>query len=326
MKRWIILGALLGLGAAIALIVTNNAASVAAMVGAQGWGILLITLFHFVPLILSAAALWVLGKGEGRPRAPFFLGARILREAVNDLLPAAQVGGAAASARLLTQKGWAPTPTLGALFVDVTLESASQVVFVVLGVIVLIIDGRAPGIALPALVGAGLLAAGVAGFLLLQQAGIIAFVARQIRKFAADFASEGAAEELEAKIRTLYRDPRALAASLSLHLVCWIVGTGEVWLILHFMGAPCSWAEAFILESLGTAIRSAAFMIPAGLGVQEGGYLLLGTALGFNPSVALALSLTKRVREILIGVPVLILWQLFEGRRIMRGMSNQSSL
>lgn len=326
MKRWIFLGALLGLGAATALIVKNNAASIAAMIAGQGWGVLLVTLFHFGPLVLSAAALRALGAKEPRPPGMVFLGARILREAVNDLLPAAQVGGAAAAARLLTKKGWALTPTLAALFADVTLESASQVVFVVLGVVVLLADGRAPGIALPALAGAGLLAAGVVGFLLLQQAGVLAFIARQIRKFAADFAGESGTAALETRTGVLYRDPKALAAGFGLHLACWIVGTAEVWLILHFMGVSCSWAEAFILESLGTAVRSAAFMIPAGLGVQEGGYLVLGSALGLGAPVALALSLTKRVREILIGVPALILWQLAEGRRMCRGARDQSSL
>jgi hypothetical protein len=68
-------------------------------------------------------------------------------------------------------------------------------------------------------------------------------------------------------------------------------------------------ASALLLESLGQAVRTAAFVVPGALGVQEGGYLVLGTALGLTPQTALALSLAKRVREIVLGVPGLIAWQ-----------------
>ena len=97
----------------------------------------------------------------------------------------------------------------------------------------------------------------------------------------------------------------------------------EVWLILYLLGHPVSFAEAFILESLGQAARSAGFMVPGGIGIQEGGLLLIGAHLGLTPELALALSLGKRAREIVIGVPCLIAWQLAEGRTIW-GRENDS--
>jgi hypothetical protein len=63
------------------------------------------------------------------------------------------------------------------------------------------------------------------------------------------------------------------------------------------------WIEALLLESLGQAIRSAGFAIPGALGVQEGGYLLLAPLAGLTPDAALALSLAKRARELLLGIP-----------------------
>jgi len=89
-------------------------------------------------------------------------------------------------------------------------------------------------------------------------------------------------------------------------LVGWIVGTGEVYLIALFLGWPVSWREALLLESLGQAIRGAGFAIPGALGVQEGGYLLLGPLAGLPPDAALALSLAKRARELLLGLPGLL--------------------
>ena len=84
-------------------------------------------------------------------------------------------------------------------------------------------------------------------------------------------------------------------------------------------------AEAFIIESLAQAVRSAGFFIPASLGVQEGGYLLFGTLMGLSPEVALALSLVRRVRQLLVGVPALLAWQVYEGRRIVVARQNSSS-
>jgi hypothetical protein len=40
--------------------------------------------------------------------------------------------------------------------------------------------------------------------------------------------------------------------------------------------------------------------------VQEGGYLLLAPLVGLPPDAALALSLAKRAREILLGLPGLL--------------------
>jgi hypothetical protein len=63
---------------------------------------------------------------------------------------------------------------------------------------------------------------------------------------------------------------------------------------------------ALLLESLGQAIRGAAFAIPGALGIQEGGYLLLAPVAGLSPETALALSLAKRTRELILGLPGLL--------------------
>jgi len=63
-------------------------------------------------------------------------------------------------------------------------------------------------------------------------------------------------------------------------------------------------------------VRAAAFLIPGAIGVQEGGFIVLGSLVGLGPEVSLALSLTKRVRELLLGIPGLIIWQAAEGRRL----------
>lgn len=64
-------------------------------------------------------------------------------------------------------------------------------------------------------------------------------------------------------------------------------------------------------------MRSAAFAVPGGLGVQEGGFVVVSLLIGVPPEVSLALSLAKRVRELLVGVPALLAWQVAEGRLLL---------
>ena len=95
-------------------------------------------------------------------------------------------------------------------------------------------------------------------------------------------------------------------ASFVLSLLGWFAGTVEVYLIALFLGTPVDWLDALLLESLGQAIRGAGFAIPGALGVQEGGYLLLAPIAGLQPGAAIALSLAKRTRELLLGLPGLL--------------------
>jgi hypothetical protein len=55
-------------------------------------------------------------------------------------------------------------------------------------------------------------------------------------------------------------------------------------------------------------VRSGAFAVPGALGVQEGGFVLLGPLVGVSPETALALALVKRVRELAIGGGGLLVW------------------
>jgi uncharacterized membrane protein YbhN (UPF0104 family) len=125
----------------------------------------------------------------------------------------------------------------------------------------------------------------------------------------------GHAEAIDAAVERTYGRTGRAASSFLLSLVGWLVGTGEVYLILVLIHSQASWRDALLLESLGQAIRGAAFAIPGSLGVQEGGYLLLAPLAGLTPSAALALSLAKRTREILLGVPGLLYLHWWERSR-----------
>jgi hypothetical protein len=83
------------------------------------------------------------------------------------------------------------------------------------------------------------------------------------------------------------------------------------------MGMPVSATDAVILESLSQALRGAAFAVPSALGVQEGGFTVLGSLFGIPPETALALSFVKRVPDLAIGLPGLLAWHWLEMRRML---------
>lgn len=75
--------------------------------------------------------------------------------------------------------------------------------------------------------------------------------------------------------------------------------------------------DCVILQSLGQAVRAAAFLVPGALGIQEGGFMVLGMALGLDAEIGLALSLAKHLRELLVGLPGLVAWHVSETRHWM---------
>ncbi len=90
-------------------------------------------------------------------------------------------------------------------------------------------------------------------------------------------------------------------------------------MILAWFGHPVSYPAVLALESVAHAARHFIFIVPAGLGVQEAGLIGVGHLLGLDMDVALALSLAKRARELLYGLPSLALWQWLEERVSVRG-------
>ena len=69
----------------------------------------------------------------------------------------------------------------------------------------------------------------------------------------------------------------------------------------------------------GVPVREAgACMVPGGLGALEGSFVLFGALFGLPADTALAISLSKRVRELALGVPGLFAWHWIESRYLLR--------
>jgi putative membrane protein len=277
-----------------------------------GWGLLGVTLFHLLPLVLDAGAIRVLEPGARAGALLDALRVRWIGESANSLMPAGAIGGPLLMIRQLIQRGTAATAAVAAITVSTTLQSFAQVVFALMGVAIM--GTHLAGISAATswtavLIACACLVVPLVSFYLLQRRGLFAGVMRLGQRFAGarDWSHlVKHAEGIDAALTQTYGERARLWQSFALSLAGWIVGTAEVWLLLRLLGSPGSWSDALMLESLGQAIRGAAFAIPGALGVQEGGYLLLAPLAGVPPDVALAVALAKRARELLLGIPGLV--------------------
>jgi putative membrane protein len=315
----LILGAatLAGIALIIALIALEGIPLVAQVLVSARWGILVVAMLHLSTTLLCAGAWGVLMSGTWRDRLLSLFLFRWIREGINSLLPVAQVGGVVMQARLLTLRGVAGDLAGASVVVDLTLEVAALFMFALLGVGLLTAGAEAQS-ATALGFGVALGFPAILGFFAVQRLGVVRWLARLSERLARreGWASPAALLALDHAIHALYRNRGRLAAAASLHFVAWLLSAVEIGVLLRFMGQPVGARAAVIVASLGYAVRGAGFLVPGALGIQEGGFMFLATLVGIPAPVGLALSLARRVRELLLGVPALLLWQMIEGRRL----------
>ena len=276
-------------------------------------GLLAVLAVHLVATVLMGTAWWLVRR-SGRPGV--FVWGRLVRDGGSEVLPLSQVGGLMLAVRVLVADGIATAAATAATLVDATVEFLAQIGYLVLGLVLFaqLAPGGAPSpsIWLP-------LCVALATVLVL--ATLRSPPPALARGLAARLARRGLAAVLDRlaavrrEIRAISRLKTVVSLAFLLHFTAWIVSGLEAWLALRFMGVSLSLAAVLAIESLVYGTRSLAFMVPNAIGVQEGAYVLLGASLGLGPEFALGLSLLKRGRDLALGIPALVSWQLLEARR-----------
>lgn len=302
----------LGLVALTVLVLRNDVQSIASLLRQAGWLLLCLIPLHCVPLGLDVMG-WRILVLERSEFSSLFVIASI-REAINRLLPVANVGGEVVGARLLVRRGVSYATAVSSILVETMLNILSQIVFLTLGLACLLhttdrfeltgaIILTLAGAAMIVLVQFWILRSG-AFFRLLHR--LAARMLGASRRYAAAL---GALTQVDSTTRELTCAHGRLVRSIAWQVGGMISGCAETWCVLRWLGHPLSLEGAVALESLTLAARSFFFIAPAGLGVQEAGLIGVGSLLGVGSDVALALSLAKRAREILFGLPALAAWQ-----------------
>jgi putative membrane protein len=307
-------GALVGVAVLVLLAVRVDLAAMVHVLTLAGWPLLWLLpfrVFYFLPYALGWGILLRGVEGGSRAGLGYLFWVATVREAVDRLLPVASVGGGVIGVRLLRWRGL-PVAQIGAsIIVEILLTLFAMYLFFVMGVLLLFQGGESfheHSRLLLALVVTLPVPLGTAWLLRYGSRFLIGLVGE-------NSLSEGVAS-LDRAIRATLSRHRALLVTGFLQFGGLLSGSFEIWFVLRLFRHPVDWRAAIVVESLTQAVRHLAFVIPAGLGVQEAALVVFGRTFGIDAELALAVSMAKRAREILLGVVSLLSWQWMEGRQI----------
>ncbi|MDQ0391956.1 lysylphosphatidylglycerol synthase domain-containing protein [Labrys monachus] len=308
------LATLFGVALLVGLTLYWGAGGVMLAVASAGWGVALIILVRLAQILFSGVA-W---RSVVVARVSWWICPllRWVREAIDVLLPVAQVGGEIIGARLLAKFGVPGATATASVLADMLVQVSTQLVFCLLGLLFFVL--KAGDSDLSFWMGCGLLlfTAGVLGFVAAQRGGGAEWIEKRIVAVATNrgWPVPGGVVGLAAGLQAVHRSPSRLLVAAAIHMAIWVFGALEVWIGLQFLGQPVDFEEALVIESLSHAARAALFVVPGGIGIQEGAIIALGAAYGLSPQVALAVGLLKRAPDIVLGILGLMVWQGVEVR------------
>jgi len=321
MKRLAWALGLAGLALVIALVARTGARSVLDAFALAGWPLLALLPLHVLPLALDAGN-WrvLLAPRDPARRAglPVLMLVAAVREAVNRLLPVAGIGGELVGIRIVVRLGVPAAATAASVLVEVVLTLVSLVLFALLGLLLLGSQGRGgPSSAQSLWVGLALAAPiPIAGLWAVHRgrlAAPLAWLGTRLSGAAGlSTAWLSSIPAFQEELALLAARPARLGLATLLILLGMSAGAIEVGVALRLLGHPATAAASLALEAIVLFVRNLAFAVPAGLGAQEAGIVLVGAALGIPADIALGLALAKRMREVLFGVPALAGWHLWE--------------
>jgi len=322
------IGGLLGLALLVALVIRSDLSAMLHALDSGGLQLLWLVPYRALFFALYAVGwLALLRPYDPRRRAGagYLFWVTAVREAVDRLLPVASVGGGVVGVRLLRWRGLATVPVSATVIVEMVTTLVTVYLFTGLGLLLLVeFDATGRDYHRLLLAFTLTLPVPVATVLLLRFGSAFGRLQKFLRPMVGESMTSEQAESLDHELRACLRRGRRWLASAALQFAALISGCFEIWFALRLFGHPVSWATALVLESMTQAVRHLAFVVPAGLGVQEAGLVIFGQAFGISSELALAVSMAKRIREVLCGLPALISWQWSESRRI-QGMAGNAT-
>lgn len=283
-------------------------AELARNLSAVGWGFVAVLGLQAVAFLLNTLS-WAFQLPPDREVPLSALAPMLVAgEAVNAVSPVGFVGGELVRVSLLRRRLPAGE-AVAAVARAAMAQFAGQVLFILLGLPV------AVHLVLSPEVRASLDFAGAAAGLLLAVVLALAFSKGGLRAAGRALEHFGALRRLAARVpesareagrrglEALRRHPSRFLASALLSFGAWQVGVAETLLVLRWLGRPVSFGLAVAIEVLAVAIEGALFFVPAKMGTQEGGRVLIFLALGLDPALGLALGLVRRARDLAWAVP-----------------------
>jgi glycosyltransferase 2 family protein len=310
----------IGLLVSITLVFWFGFDDVLAAIASAGWGgFATISAWQLLLFLVNGLAWDIIVPPRAVRRSWLFVWGRMVRDASANCLPFSQVGGVIFGARAVTLHGISWPLAAASTAVDVTAEFLAQLVFTGIGLGILFARAPSSGLVVPVEIVLGL--AVMAGFVFvwLQQdaASLFARVGPRISGRWFGTAKDGV-DVLQEEFSLIYGHAPRLAVCFFMHVLGWFGTAAAGWIAYRILGAPIDFDDALAIEALLSAAGSIAFLMPINAGVQEAGYAGLGAIFGVPPELSLGVSLIRRARDVVVGVPILLVWQWLEVRRVRR--------
>lgn len=310
----IVVAATIGVLLAVGLTARSGLPGILEALGRLGWqGVVLVCGLQAVAILARAGAWQALVRKVGMSGC---LAAQLVRDGTQSLLWMVPGLGLFAGIRTLRLFGAPTTLATASTIIDMVIESASLILIAILGVIVVLtIDGDDHTAMWLGVLGFSMLQV-LAIALLPRHRGAMRFAGKLIRRAGRAIGSGGASasQELIDTLADIYAHRLRLVLSILFHLLAWGLYAAQIWVAAHAMGAELSPLAALVLVGLVFAVTGLLFVVPWGMGVQEFGFVFFGALFGIDESTALALSLSIRMRDLILGLPGALLWLVFEGR------------
>jgi putative membrane protein len=302
----------------VTLLVARNGADrvFAAILSVGRVGFVAISAWQLVVAAISGLAWYLVARNRQGRGVGLFIWARLVRDASASCLPFSQLGGFVLGARALVLHGISTATASSSTFAYILAEFLAEVVFGLAGLAILMTRlTRGPA----SLVGLFLAALVVVILVLILavRGGGTPKLSRLIRPLGGGLdLIERRLAGLRPELTRLYHQPRAILLGILVHLLGWVTKGIGGWLIFRLLGTQLDLAGALAIEGLLHGILAVAVLVPGYAGVQEGAYTILGALFGLPPAISLGVSLLRRARDIAVGIPVLVAWQLIEVGRL----------
>ena len=324
-KRLSLAFMLVGILLAILMVFAFGAHHVLAALLSVGWrGFALMVVVQLTVTLLLALA-WLIILPQPRLRIfPVLYWGRLVREAGGRFLPFLHVGGFVMGARAVSLAGTPKPLAAASTLVDVAAEFTAEVLFAAVGLVVLVAWQPHSDLILP--LGAGIVVAGLAAGIVIALPGrgtrLLRTLAARIGAGESHASSSrialGPLDRMASQFDVIYARKMAIVAAVLCHFLGWLGSAGSSWLAFRLLGVPITPVQALGIEALLRAALSMTFFVPGAAGVQEAAYAGLGAIFGLPADISVAVSLLTRARDLVIGLPALLIWQWLEFRVLRR--------
>ena len=310
MQRRTVIALIAGFAAVAATVLYAGAGAVVhAIASLRLSGLLLLVLVH-VPMVALMGCAWRLAAGREPPASRWrFVWARFVRDAAAELLPFLQLGGVLFGVRAL---GRGRAITVGAVSagIDGVIELCAKVPYALAALVALLL--LAPHSRLTRPLSLALAATAIfVGVLLFARRSLTASLESMARAVSArwpevfSLADGPLDRQIRLSFEQILRERGHLWAGFALHLLCWFLAAGELWITFRLLGIDLSVSEALAIDGTVAGLRTFGWMVPASAGVQEASYLLAAAVFGIPAAAGIAASFARRARDLLLGLATL---------------------